>query len=246
MVLQNFFDVPADVAAFYTRDDSGIGSAPLPGSNVQAHHRVNHLRFAAAQKYLYGTHLNQMTIRFLKHLGEQIQKDEWVTNVWQDHPNLTDFLQTRIFRAATTSLCGPHFFRLNPTFTEDFWTYIGDLPVLYKGLPRWLNPKAHQARDRCIAAIIKWHKHAWENLDHSNDNDDLAWEPYFGARIMRVRYTNFRKMEATTDKSRAAEDLAMIFAYILSPLLHPFHLHHRHHYHSAATYHTLAHRLLIY
>jgi len=54
-----------------------------------------------------------------------------------DHPNLTQFLSTLIFRAATTSLCGPYMFELNPTFSENFWGYIRDIPVLYKGLPRW-------------------------------------------------------------------------------------------------------------
>jgi len=54
-----------------------------------------------------------------------------------NHSNLTQFLSTLIFRAATTSLCGPYMFELNPTFSENFWGYIRDIPVLYKGLPRW-------------------------------------------------------------------------------------------------------------
>ena len=212
LVLQTFFGLPKHVVPFYEADNSGISPAPIAGTNVPPHHRINHLRFSAAQKYLYGPHLEGMTKRFVEKLGSLIVEDEAIKSDWTEIPDLTNFLQKMIFRAATTSLCGPHLLQLNPTFIDDFWEYIRDIPVLYKGFPRWLNPKAHRARDRCLAAIKKWHIYAWEHTDRSQDDDNISWEQYFGARIMRTRYTYARKMDATSDESRAAEDLAMIFA----------------------------------
>lgn len=212
LVLQTFFGLPKHVVPFYEADNSGIAAAPIPGSNVPPHHRINHLRFSAAQKYLHGPHLNGMTKLFVERFGDQIAKNDEIKGDWVEFSNLTDFLQKNIFRAATSSLCGPYLLSLNPTFIDDFWEYIGDIPVLYKGLPRWWNPKAHRARDRCLAAIQKWHLHAWDHVDRSKDDDSVPWEPYFGARIMRTRYTYAKGIEATSDESRAAEDLAMIFA----------------------------------
>ena len=219
IVLQTFFGVPKEVAKFYSKDNSGINATPIPGTNVPPHHRINHLRFGAAQKYLYGPHLNGMTTRFVEHLGKQIAEDKEIGEDWVEFPNLTDFIQKRVFEATTTALCGPYIFSLNPTFNEDFWEYIRHIPILYKGLPRWWSPKAYKARDKCLAAITKWHLHAWNNVDHSKDHDSVAWEPYFGARIMRTRYTYAKNMEATTDESRAAEDLAMIFASVIDSCL---------------------------
>lgn len=212
LVLQTFFGLPKHVVPFYEADNSGISATPIPGTDVPPHHRINHLRFSAAQKYLHGPHLEGMTKRFAENLGKLIAEDEIIEESWTDLPSLTDLLQKTIFRAATVSLCGPHLMRLSPTFIDDSWKYIGDIPVLYKGLPRWLNPRAHRARDRCLAAITKWYLYAWEYTDQSSNDDSMAWEPYFGARIMRTRYQYARNMEATSDESRAAEDLAMIFA----------------------------------
>ena len=155
-----------------------------------------------------------MTTRFLDELRRQIDLIDEIGQDWVEYQDLTEWSQKLVFTATTTALCGSYMFELNPTFNEDFWEYIRHIPTLYKGLPRWWNPKAHRARDKCLAAIKKWHLHAWSHVDHSRDDDSVAWEPYFGARIMRTRYTYAKKMEATTDESRAAEDLGMIFAYV--------------------------------
>ena len=153
-----------------------------------------------------------MTERFVTNFGNQIAENREIGIQWVEYPDLTDFLQRQLFKAATGSLCGPYIFSLNPNFSDDFWEYISHLPTLAKGFPRWWNPGAWKARDRCLAAITKWHLHAWANVDHEKDDETTEWDPYFGTRLMRTRYTYARKMEAMTDEARAAEDLAMIFA----------------------------------
>lgn len=76
LVLQTFFGLPKHIVSFYEADNSGIVAAPIPGTNVPHHYRINHLRFSATQKYLNGPHLNDMTKRFVELLGDQIAKND--------------------------------------------------------------------------------------------------------------------------------------------------------------------------
>ncbi|KAI0407179.1 cytochrome P450 [Xylaria palmicola] len=212
LMLSNLFGLPKSAGEFYAEDNSGISSSPITGTSVAVHNRIGHLRHSAAAKYLYGPHLRSMTERFVGRFAAQIHENEAVGADWVEYPDLVDWLQRFMFRAATTSLCGPHIFRLNPGFTDDYWAYMSHVPALAKGFPRWVSPGAYRARDRCIRAIERWHKHAWANVDHARDDDSVEYEEYFGARIMRVRYAYAKKMDRMTDEARAAEDLAMVFA----------------------------------
>jgi hypothetical protein len=212
LMLRNLFGLPADAAAFYAEDDSGLAATPIAGTTVAPGNRIGHLRHSAASKYLYGAHLRGMTDRFVERFSKQIEDEKDIGGDWVEYSDLVDWLQKFMFRAATGSLCGPHIFRLNPTFTDDFWTYMAHLPALTKGMPRMFYPAAFKARDKCLRAIEKWHQYAWENVDHSKDDDGVEYEEFFGARIMRVRYSYVKKMERMSDEARAAEDLAMIFA----------------------------------
>lgn len=213
LTLRNIFALPAEVIPLYEADNSGIAATPIPGTHVAPHNRIGQLRHSAASKYLYGPHLRGMTERFVTFFGRQIADNKEVGKEWVEYPDLIDWLQRQMFRAATGSLCGTYIFSLNPNFTDDFWEYMSNIPTLAKGFPRWWNSRAWKSRDRCLAAITKWHLHAWENADREKDDDTIECEPYFGARIMRIRYTYAKKMEGMTDQARAAEDLAMIFAY---------------------------------
>ncbi|KAM7212312.1 cytochrome P450 [Rhypophila decipiens] len=213
LMLRNIFAVPQEACDFYSEDNSGIASTPLPGTSIPPHNRMAHLRHSAATKYLYGPHLRNMTDRFVKNYTKQIAEFTEVGSEWVTYPDLVVWLQRFMFQAATSSLMGEHVFRINPNFSDDFWEFVSHLPTLVKAFPRWMNPKAWEARGRCVRTIEKWHKHAWENVDHSTDDDDsVEYEEFFGARIMRVRYNYARKMERMSDEARAAEDLAMVFA----------------------------------
>ncbi|KAI9739478.1 MAG: hypothetical protein M1818_005166 [Claussenomyces sp. TS43310] len=209
--LVTLFGLPTETAKFYYKDNSGIGVNPTPGTDVQPENRHFHLRHSAASRLLYGSHLKGMTSRFVEKFGNQIAENTTVQHEWVDLPDLTDYLQKEIFRSATSALCGDYIFSLNPTFTSDFWEYIDGLGVFFKAVPRWLSPGPHRARDRTLAAIKKWHLHAWEKTDHGTlDLGD--YDPYFGAKIVKTRYTYMQAMKEMTDEARSAEDLALLSA----------------------------------
>lgn len=214
MTLQNLFDLPARAARFMYTDNSGLAATPLPGTTIAPHNRIGHLRHSAAMKFLYGSHLTGITSRFIASFAKGIADDDTITaDEWLELPDLVQFLKIRVLTAATSSLCGPHFFELNPDFARDFWEFYSNVPTFIKGLPKWWNPTAQRARTRCLDSITKWHKYAWSHIDHARiKENDPDWEEYFGAKIMRTRYSYGIKMKDMSDKARAAEDLAMLFA----------------------------------
>lgn len=147
LALENMFGTPFDVIPFYAADKSGVNSAPLPGSNVRPEHRITYLQVKAAHKHLSGTGLAQMTEFFLGVLKRRFSESH-VKSEWIKQPDLYAFLQDEVFRAAVEALCGPHLLSQSPTFVQDFWQFVADVPTLIKGLPRWLSPRPSSTTPR--------------------------------------------------------------------------------------------------
>lgn len=212
LALENMFGTPSDVIPFYAADKSGVNSAPLPGSRVQPEHRITYLQVKAAHKHLSGTGLAQMTEFFLNVLKRRFSESQ-VRSEWVDQPDLYAFLQDEVFRAAVEALCGPHLLPQSPTFVEDFWQFVADVPTLIKGLPRWISPGPYRTRQRLLDAVKKWHNHASEHSDFSKIGpNDPEWEPYFGSKLIRARQEYSSKMPWMNKDALAAEDLGLIFA----------------------------------
>ena len=213
LALENMFGTPSDVIPFYREDNSGVNAAPLRGSRVQQpEHRITYLQVKAAHKHLSGTGLVQMTEFFLGVLKRRMSESQ-VKSEWVDQPDLYAFLQDEVFRAAIEALCGLHLLPQSPTFVEDFWQFVADVPVLIKGLPRWLSPGPYRRRQRLLNAVKSWHRYAKENSDYSKIGaDDPEWEPFFGSKLIRARQQYSSKMSFMNDDAVAAEDLGLIFA----------------------------------
>lgn len=212
LALENMFGTPSDVIPFYDADNSGVNSTPLPGSRVQPEHRITYLQVKAAHKYLSGTGLTQMTEFFLHVLKRRFSESR-VQSEWVDQPDLYAFLQNDVFRAAVEALCGRHLLRQSPTFAEDFWQLVGDVPTLIKGLPWWLAPRPYCTRQRLLSAVKSWHEYASEHSDFTRIGpNDPEWEPYFGSKLIRARQEYSSKMPWMNKDALAAEDLGLIFA----------------------------------
>ena len=211
--MQLLFNIPSSVEKFYKADDSGIGHVPLPGTAVKPEHRITYLRHHSSVRYLTGAHLKGMTARFVKQFRKQVKDRQDVQYEWVEFPDFASFLQKELFQAATYAMCGPYFLSLNPGLNDDFWDFIGNLPVYLRGHPRWWNPKAFAIRQRVLEAVKRWHKHAFEHSGLAKVDDEM-WDPYWGAKIMKERYTYADKMEAMSLDARASEDLAIIFALV--------------------------------
>ena len=213
--LKTLFGTPANVIPFYAADNSGVNSTPLPGSRVKPQHRITYLQVKAAHKYLSGPGLVQMTELYLDILKRRFHGNQ-IESEWVDQPDLYKFLQHEVFSAAVEALCGSYLLSQSPGFVEDFWEYVSLVPTLVKGLPRWISPKPYRVRGRLLDAIKRWHKMAREHSDCTEiDAGDPEWEPYFGSKLIKARQEYTRGMEFMNVDALAAEDLGLIFAYVL-------------------------------
>lgn len=209
--MQLLFNLPSPDADFYKADDSGIGHTSLPGTSVKPENRINFARHHSSVRYLAGPHLKGMTLRFVTQFCRQIKERQDVQYQWVAFPDFANWMQTELFQASTYALCGPNILSLTPSLNDDFWSFIALLPFYLRGLPRWWNPEAYALREKVLEGIKRWHSHAYEHSGLAKDDDDV-WDPQWGAKIMKVRYTYADKMEPMSYDARASEDLALIFA----------------------------------
>ena len=212
--MQNMFGTPRRAAHIYKNDNSGIGPKPAAGTQVKHEDRIFYHQHQAAHKYLSGKLLDGLTERFMRFLDEELASNGQIDDEeWSELPDLCVFARDLIFTAATKSLFGPYLLSLNPGFAEDFWQYVDAMPMLLKGVPRWMNPRAYKARDRVLDEIRKWHRFARQQSDVSPVGpNDADWDDYWGSKYLRVRQSFGQAIEGMDDEALAAEDLALLVA----------------------------------
>ncbi|KIA75981.1 hypothetical protein HK57_00224 [Aspergillus ustus] len=211
------FGTPQSAIPLYLEDDSGTGSKPLPGSNVPENRRIYAHQHAAAHRFLTGDALRGLTERFMAFLSEDLHslsvELDQVDNGCFAGDDFYTFWKDRIFRAAVKSLFGFKLLEVNPSFETDFWTYLDATPALTRGLPRWMTPRAHAARDKILDSIMKWHRAARENSDYMRSGpEDPDWDEYWGSVWLKKRYQFGVETGLLDERARAAEDLALLAA----------------------------------
>ena len=223
-VLVNAFGVEANDAPFYLADDTGINVQPNPKSAManpepnpksamaNPEHRIFHLVYDSLRRGLSGSNMRALTRQFIKSLTTQIDDADFSSNSWTEVSDLySSVFRQCSFRASLVAVCGTHVTNLVPTFEHDFWTFDKHLPTLFKETPRWLAPAAYQARDKMTENVQRWQDFSREQyLERYGQLHDEEWDEVFGCWLMRRRYAIFRKMPLS-DKSRAAEDLGLIW-----------------------------------
>ncbi|KAM3555214.1 hypothetical protein ARSEF4850_006118 [Beauveria asiatica] len=214
-VLVNAFGVEATDAPFYYVDyNTGINNRPDPDSNhVSPEHRIFYLVYRSVRNGLGGARLEEMQRQLVHNLSSQITQAAIGSDVWTEMPDIyASFIRSITFRAAITSLCGPHVLKVAPTFEEDFWAFDSHLPNLFREMPAWLVPASFKARDKMKSHIAKWQAFAHENYDvNGGEADPRDWEDMFGSRLMRTRHHFFQRMPLSKS-TLAADDLGLIWA----------------------------------
>lgn len=213
LAMANIFGTPAKAIHIYWDDKSGISPIPLAGTNVAPENRIWHLQSTAAHKNLSGNSLKAMGKRFMEFLAEDIAADSSIGDDWVQLPDLYGFWQSQVVRAAIKSLFGSHILRLNPTFVDDFWTYVAQMSTLMMGLPRWVTPTAYADRDRVLTALMRWHEYAKAHSDFTKTGpDDVEWDEYWGSKYLKIRYQFRNNISCMDAEAHAADDLALMVA----------------------------------
>lgn len=213
LAMSNNFGTPASAIHIYKDDISGISPAPLPGTHVLPENRIWYHHSAAAHKHLSGKSLQAMGQRFMEFLAADIAADSSIGHEWVELPDLYEFWRAQIVDAAIKALFGTHILRLNPSFTNDFWTYIADISTLMMGLPRWVTPKAYADRERVLQAIKRWHVYAEAHSEYTKtEPDDPEWDEYWGSKYLKVRHQFRHAISCMDADAHAADDLALMVA----------------------------------
>lgn len=209
-MFEHGFGASREAVAFYAADDSGVGTIPVPGTNVDPEDRVFHIKHKMVSGYLSGQSLQGITLRFQQNLARLIEEDTSVGVDWVELPDLQKYVERLVMSAAVQSMFGTYILSLNPTLIEDFFAFSAKVGPLFLAIPRWLDPKAHRLRAKVLNAVIRWQKYAHEHTDCSEDN--VEWEPYLGCKFSRARQSQFQKWDQMDAASKAAEDLGIIWA----------------------------------
>lgn len=211
-VLNNTFGWPTKELNILTRDESGFQAQPRAGTpHIEHHNRIYHHVHQTLHNNLSGTGLADLGPRFAANLEKELDKLE-VGEEWVEIENFYAIVQKVGFDASVGAICGPHFQRLNPDFTAEFWEYDSRMTYLFKNIPRFLVPRAYELRDKLRTDIIKWHRFARERVDPEDPEiAKLEWEEYFGSRLMRERAMHSAKVDGMSEEASAANDLGMIW-----------------------------------
>lgn len=201
-VLQNAFGCPKQLAHHFK---PGYSSEGIPNEIEQAIHR-------GVQTGLSGAQLDVLASRFQTTLLDKMQKSRHeIGDDWVQIPDLTNLVQRYVLESAMCTFFGPYMISLNPTIVDDFCHFNEYIRLLFMGMPRWLIPRAYEARDRMLQCIKRWYEHASENCEVA-ELEDVDWEPYYGSRFIRERQGLLAKRGVVDETARAAENFANLWA----------------------------------
>lgn len=203
IALSNMFNTPDKDMQFFRADNSGITHDPHPNSSTRPEDRVFYLMHKATVDCLTGSHLVSSASSFQVALEKQI-RDAPIGNERSEMPDLFKFLRPYISHSTVEAMCGSRFVTDFPKFVEDFWRFNSSMPKLLQGWPRWMAPKAWQARDRCIETMKSWRKSS-QNSHH-----------FSGNMMIPQRWNYFSKMHGMSEDGVACSDLGILWGSVSS------------------------------
>jgi hypothetical protein len=181
-VYRKVIGVPKRDLAIYEADKSGSSATPLTSISEEKRiwrqlHQVQHHHLSTSVPLIILTRV--FTTEFEK-IMDEIPLDEWTTLL------VYKFVRTSMSTASTISLIGSGVFKENPNLIDDFWIYFEGFMALFMGLPRFMNPKVYEARERLTAACIK-HLKSFEDKYDEIQKQDPDWDEDLGSKVNRLR-----------------------------------------------------------
>jgi cytochrome P450 len=161
-----------------------------------------------SEHLLSSSAVNGLTMKFMECFQNELCKDECL--IEGREVELYGWLWQIIFRASTTALCGSRLREKYPDFNRDYRIWEENMLGLLFGTPRLFAPKAYAARNACVQKLESWLREGYQQPV----SDDPAWEPNFGARVVRKRH-EFYKQQELSIHGQAGFDLIFL-AGILS------------------------------
>ncbi|KAI1855549.1 hypothetical protein JX266_000414 [Neoarthrinium moseri] len=208
--LANAFRLPPKAVETYRNDDSGEHAKPYPGTNVEHRNRIEfHVR-VSTHRLLLGPGQSSMFRRFYSNAVQRLSSLDIATE-WTYIPDFLDIFKSDLTAATVDSLAGRRLLQQSPSFVKDLWTIDKHITGLVLKLPRFFNPKAHQARDRAFNAVLDWQSWATQNFN-PEAIDSEGNDPFWGCGFFRERQNLFLNIDGFDRHAIASEDLSFIWS----------------------------------
>ncbi|TQN68328.1 Cholesterol 7-alpha-monooxygenase [Colletotrichum shisoi] len=185
MVIKNLQGSSKEDVSKFVNDKSGVSKTPAPGwedlpPERRCWYQIHHLAVDNLSRANPTARLIGLYARFL---GEALEKQplgEWAT------VRLFDLLREDMGESALRSLCGTRILEVLPDYIHQFWRFdsIGFQAVY--GLPKWINPKPAEERDRLSDMTQKFLREAFATFDWDGPDAESDWEPVLGSRYIRL------------------------------------------------------------
>ncbi|KAK1579310.1 cytochrome P450 [Colletotrichum navitas] len=185
LVIKNLQGSSKEDVEKLSEDKSGRNKAPVPGcENVPQDERYWYQLHHLATENISRTELtNHLAIMYTKFFGQAIEKQpsgEWTT------VRLFNFLRKDMGESALKSLCGTRILELVPDYIDQFWRFDSIGVQAVYGLPKWINPKPTEERDKLSHMTQEFLKDAFSTFDWDGPDVDSKWDPIFGSRYIRL------------------------------------------------------------
>ncbi|KAK1655081.1 cytochrome P450 [Colletotrichum phormii] len=172
-----------DVAKF-ANDQSGRQRIPAPGyENTPQEERfwytLHHITVENLSRAEPTAHLAETYTKFFDEALEKQPLGQWAT------VRLLDFLRKEMCSSAIKSFCGTKLLDMVPDYVEQFWRFDSIAFQVVYGLPKWINSKPVNERDKLNGMTQKYLKEAFANFDWDGPRAKSPWEPIFGSSYVR-------------------------------------------------------------
>ncbi|KAK3099115.1 hypothetical protein LTR53_019041, partial [Teratosphaeriaceae sp. CCFEE 6253] len=163
-----------------------------------------------SEHLLSSSAVNALMSKFMEMFLERLQRDTRLGEGLE--VNLYELLWQNIFTSSTTALCGSTLLEMYPDFDRDYRTWEDNMLAMLFGKPRLFARSAYAARDATVKRLETWLEAGYNAT--TRDDEDVEWEPNFGARVIRKRHA-FYKQQDLSLHAQAGFDLIFL-AGILS------------------------------
>ena len=211
MGMRNILKLKPNGASFCQSDDSGRGPRPHTRSNVKPENRIWFHTHNSSAIFLSGLHLKTLSSHFQYHLRNRIGTLP-LDNQWSETTDLYSFVFDLTFPTQVEVLFGTSFLPLNPNFASNFREFHRGLTYLLRGYPRWLVPKAWDAREQCLEDIKKWHIAVQKQEDNGRISSSEGKHLSYGSDYIRGRKHMHSKMKLLDADAIASSELGVIWA----------------------------------
>ncbi|KAF3054955.1 Pfs, NACHT and Ankyrin domain protein [Daldinia childiae] len=207
--------MPERTIKVYKADNSGLGSKPLQGSNVEPDSRPFHVTHKDLTYGLTGPGLGPNVRRYIGGYAKHVQlygdgrlcKTSPHSSGWIEFPDLFHFTQHTVGCAIISAHFGSDLLRIHSGFMDDLWAVDAGFPWFARCVPRFLRPGPYRARDRLISNLMDWYAYARDRFDGSAIDEDGDGDPAWGSGLSRRRQKTLREIREHDDRAIASLDL---------------------------------------